>query len=429
MELFGFVSGRTYFKGTLEKLGLGFDEWRFFKYKSAAERLSRDSYSEADREQNQDYIDDRYELVRDEICRSRSLAYDQFDDLIDNQAYFMPRDAIESGLVDTLARWSDKNKVIEALLGKKYGAIAAGQLMSNALPQRNWGELPKIAVVYGLGECAMDSGIRGRWLERVFLSLKTNYNVKAVVFRVDSPGGDPMPSDLVAEALRKCAGAKPVIISQGQVAASGGYHISLYGDKIVAGPNTVTGSIGVIGGWVYDMSLGDKIGMTSDHVKRGEHADLGFGITLPFLNLRLPARNLTDDERVRMEGFVREYYDGFVGKVAVGRDMPVDDVRKIAEGHFYSGIRGKEIGLVDEIGGLTDAIAIAVKEAGLKPDDEYEIIEIPKSKGWFDLKSQVSPFPFSMENNDVLKYIKMSVENAGRPLPMLYPGTYPSWEE
>ncbi|MCD6160818.1 MAG: S49 family peptidase [candidate division Zixibacteria bacterium] len=426
--LMGYSLSNTYFKGTLEKLGLAFDEWRFFKYKSAAEALSRDSMSEADREQRQDYVDDLYETARDEICKSRSITSSKFDHLVDEQIIFLPNTAIENGLVDTLARWSDIAKVIKNLTGKKLSAISSGKLLANALPSSEWGPKPVIAVVYGLGICAMDSGIKARWLENVFLKLAKNKSVKAVVFRVDSPGGDGMASDLVAEALKKCAEKKPVIISQGQVAGSGGYWISMYGDEIVAGPNTITGSIGVIGGWIYDKGFGDKLGMTSDLVQRGKHADLGKGVNLPFINMTVPARNLTQDERGIAEKFIKEFYEIFVAKVAAGRNMSVDEVKEIAQGHFYSGLDGKKIGLVDEVGGLFTAMAIAMEKAGLQPDQEVDIREIPKHKGLFYFKS---PMPFTGVNLDydpVFRYIRMISDHNGKPLPMLTPGTYPEVE-
>lgn len=425
VQLAGYVSGRTYFKGTIEKLGLAFDEWRFFKYKSAMEPLSRDKMSDADREQYQNYVNDLYETVRADICEGRHISSEQFDKIVDEQVYLMPSLALESKLVDTLARWSDVGQIISNVTGVKMRRIQARDLVANALPPSKWGESPEIAVVYGLGECAMDSGIKGRWLEKEFLRLRNNRNVKAVVFRVDSPGGDALPSDLVAEAIRKCSKEKPVIISQGQVAGSGGYWISMYGDTILAGPNTVTGSIGVIGGWIYDKSLSSKLGMTSDYVRRGAHAELGFGITLPFLKIQVPARNLTQEERGKMEGIIRQFYDIFVRKVADGRKMTEESVRKIAEGHFYSGIDGRELGLVDEIGGLMTAIAIAKQKAGFKPEDECNIVETVKYKGLIKFNPPFSPISTIMDE-PVYKYLKMLSEHPGEPLPMLMPGTYPT---
>jgi len=303
--------------------------------------------------------------------------------------------------------------------------LAATELLANSLPPEKWGTAPKIAVVYGLGVCAMDSGIRARWLEKVFSALGKSKSVKAIVFRVDSPGGDGMASDLVAEALKKCSETKPVIISQGQVAASGGYWISMYGDKILAGPNTITGSIGVIFGWVYDKGIGAKLGMTSDLVQRGKHADLGRGISIPFTGLQVPARNLTLEERQKAETIIKQHYQDFVERVAAGRNMTVERVKEIAEGRIYSGTAGKKINLVDEIGGLMKALEIAKEEAGLKQTQEVEIIEIPNSKGFLNLKEQISPINFQVLDDPVLQFIKMVSERLGEPLPILIPGTYP----
>ncbi|SYZ72154.1 putative Periplasmic serine protease [Candidatus Zixiibacteriota bacterium] len=425
LTLYGYAISKTYFRGTLDKLGLGFDEWRFFKYKSAVEVLSRDKMSEADSAQNQVYVDDWYESTRADICQSRGLSADSFDSLINNQAYFMPDMAVKAGLVDTLARWSDIERILWNETGNYFGAVSTEALLPNALPPVHWGLRPQIAVVYGLGDCAMDTGIKARRLEQVFLGLAGNRNVKAVVFRVDSPGGDGMASDIVAEALKRCAQEKPVIVSQGQVAGSGGYWISMYGTQILAGPSTITGSIGVIGGWLYDKGLAQKLGMTSDHVKRGKHADLGLGVILPFVGYQVPARDLTQEEYAKMEGFIKEYYDGFVGKVAEGRKLSIDSVRSIAEGHFYSGIEGKKLGLVDEIGGLENAIDLAKSEAGIAPDEEIDIIEISKYKGLFNFPWRIPSLPTGVQNNSVYNYLKKVCEQPGQPLPMMLPGTYP----
>ncbi len=426
LMLTGYVMGRTYMKETLEKLGLGFDEWRFFKYKSAAEMLSRKSFSDADREQYQDYVDDRYRLFLDDVSRSRDFKDGELEGLIDEMALSDAGNCLETGLVDTLARWSAVEDVLKNITGRSLTRIAARDLLPNALLPQIWGDKPTIALVYGLGVCEMDAGIRARWLEKKFIELERDNSVKAVVFRVDSPGGDGMASDVVAEALKKCGKEKPVIVSQGQVAGSGGYWISIYGDEIVAAPNTITGSIGVIGGWVWDKGIGDKLGMTSDYVKRGEHADVAFGIRLPLLGVSIPARNLTEKERKRVEIFIKAAYDGFVKKVADGRGMPEEKVRQIAQGRFYSGIDGKQNGLVDQTGGLFTALAVARQKAKIEPDKDVYILEVPKTKGL------LPPFMPSLEiqtRHPMNEYLRKVAENPGKPLPMMYPGTYPAIEE
>ncbi len=426
----GYAAGRTYFKGALEKLGLGFEEWRFFKYKSGPEPYSRDDMSPADREQRQAYIDDRYELAREEICAARHLTYNEFDDIINNIGILDASDALDRKLVDTLARWSDVGNIVKNLSGRFMWGLAPDHIKDIAMPSQTWGLKPEIAVVYGLGECAMDSGIKGRWLETVFKALAARPNVKAVVFRVDSPGGMGLPSDMVAQAVRRCAEKKPVIVSQGQLAASGGYWISAFGTEIVAGPNTLTGSIGVYGGWVYDIELSKKLGMSYDFVKRGDHADLFLGVRLPLLGITIPGRNLTDDEFAIMKNAILKHYDQFVGVVAKGRKMSEERVREIGEGHVYSGTDGLELGLVDKIGSLTTAIAVARERAGLAPDREVTIVEIPKYKGLFDFDFGLPKMPEipSLLDDPSIMYLKMITDSPGRPLFMLPPDDWPMAE-
>jgi protease-4 len=336
---------------------------------------------------------------------------------------------VKLGLVDTLARWSAVGTIMNKVLGHKAFGISSDRLLDDKIVSNNWGAKPRIAVVYAIGECAMDQGIKARWLEKKLLALAKDKSIKAIVFRADSPGGDGMASDLVAEAIKKCKQKKPVIVSQGQVAGSGGYWISMYGNEIIAGPSTITGSIGVIGGWLYNKSFTEKLGMTSDYVKRGDHADLGFGVSLPFTGLEVPARNLTEEEQARVKEIILTFYDDFVQKVAAGRDLPVDSVKKIAQGHFYSGLEGLSLGLVDEIGGMMTAIAVAKYKAGIKPEAEIELVEIPEYQGLIDLNPQRSLEITRIKNDPVYIYLKMVSERPGHPLPMLLPGTYPVLEE
>ena len=436
VNLPGYVLGRTYVKGTLEKLGIGFDEWRFFKYKSAAETFSRDSMSDADREQRLGIIEDVYETVRADITVSRGKDTATFDGWVNDELLFTPQKALKAGLVDTLGRWEDIKDVIAKLEGKKKRYVPREELAGNKYPSLLWGEDPKIAVVYGLGECAMDEGINARRLEKVFNALRNNREVKAVVFRVDSPGGDGMASDVVAEALRKCAEKKPVIVSQGDVAGSGGYWISMYGTKIYALPTSITGSIGVIGGWMWDNGLGEKLGQTYDHVQVGDHADLGSGIRILLMGPTLAQRNLTDDERARVKTEILGFYDEFVGKVAKGRNLTVEKVREIGEGHVYSGTRGKEIGLVDEIGGLDAAITAAREAAGIPESESVEIVELPKMPPFKISLPSLLPFGALAKNlwggdpqldaDDLAlrpewTYVRSVAKQPGRPLFMVPP--------
>lgn len=433
----GYVLSRTFLAGTLDKLGLGFQEWRFFEYKSAAEILSRTGFSEADSLQRQQYVDDQYALTRRAISADRPLAADSLDQIINEQVVLTAQDALDAALVDTLARWSERDALLADGTGTSTRSIAADALDAIQTASRQWGEPPKVALVYGIGPTELTSGIEARTLRKTFKRLADDDDVKAVVFRVDSPGGSGLASDLVAEALRTCAEKKPVIVSQGQVAASGGYWISTYADSIVAGPNTVTGSIGVIGGWVYDDGLSDKTGLSFDAVQRGERADLLSGLSLPGLGAQLPTRPLTEEELSRVENVFRQLYGEFVAKVAAGRDTTEAHIRSIGDGRIYSGIEGQQIGLVDRIGGLATALTMARDAAGLT-GERVEVVEANPTTGFFNL-SGAFPLPFlgggsgdtaaALADDPVAQFVRLLLDHQPRPLVILPPDSYPTAQE
>jgi protease-4 len=421
----GYALHKTYLRGSLEKLGLAFDEWRHYRYKSAAEVLVLDSMSEADREQSQAFVDDWYEQTARDVSRSRGLSREAFDRLIDEGMLFTSDSARAAGLVDTLARWSDLDAVIRKITGRKLRALSAGALLDRALDQDEWGEPPTIAVVYGLGVCDMERGIRARQLERVFRRLARDRRVKAVVFRVDSPGGDPLASDLVAEAVRACSERKPVIVSQGQVAASGGYWLSMAADSILAGPSTVTGSIGVIGGWLYDQGFSSKLGMTSDVVQRGRHADYDAGVQLPLLGLRIPRRPLSDSETARVQVVTADLYRRFTAAVAGYRRLSADSVNRIAEGRIYSGPDAETLGLVDGIGGLLLALDWASARAGLPAGTRTQIVEYPSRAGWFVWPWSAPSALDAMPDPEWEATLRLLAAFNGQALTLLLPGAYP----
>ena len=421
VTLEGFVSGRTYLKGSMEKMGIGVDEWRYFKYKSAAEFLSREEMSAADREQRAALLDDFYGLARSEICAARGISEAGFDRLVDEEALFLPSTALERGLVDQLGRWDDVEAILKELAGGEPKMIPPGKFTRPL--DRSWGEPPSIAVIYALGVCAMDEGINARQLVEEIDAIAKVKGIRAVVLRVDSPGGGLLPSDLVADALKKLGEEKPVIVSQGYVAASGGYWLSMYGDEIVAAPNTITGSVGVIGGWLYDQGLKEKLGASTDHVQVGAHADLGFGMTIPLLGARLPDRPLTSDERDIMERTIRSMYRQFVDKVSEGRGKTAGEIEAIAQGRVWSGKAALENGLVDRLGGLDTAIQLAVEEAGLDPDGRVQLEEYPKQNllspdFWRNRMTARVP-PGLPHRSPELTQILFRLEHNGQPLLIL----------
>jgi len=414
----GYIFGRQYYAGLLEKLGIGFHEWRYFKYKSAEESFSRKSMSKGDSIQWKKLIDDYYVLAKSDICSGRKITGDKFDELINSETGFLPEEAVKQNLVDTLGRWDTVIELIKKLEGKE-SFVAPASLAKYNLPRDNyWGEKPEVAVIYAVGVCAMDEGINARSLVNYVNSAVENSNVKAIVLRVDSPGGDGLASDIIAEALRKGKGKKPIIVSQGYVAGSGGYWLSMYGDTILAAPNTITGSIGVIGGWVYNSGFKEKLGLTTDYVKHGDHADLGFGIVMPFIGLPLPDRDLTPIEQKKVDNEILNTYHSFVGKVASGRNKTDSYIDSIGQGRIYSGYDGIKTGLIDIIGGMPDAIDLAVNKAGLKGKD-FEVKEYPPA-GLFNFESFLPKIPFiQVEEDPIIKNLKFRLQLNGVPLPVM----------
>jgi len=435
----GYLLSRTYVRNMLDKLGIGFDEWRFLKYKSAAEGFSRTEMSEADREQRYGLIEDFYATTREAVTSGRGISEATFDEMVDDHVLISAKKALDMNVVDKLGRWDDVNDVIKDLEGESKRLKGTASLDGNRIPERKWDQPPKVAVVYALGVCAMDSGIRARTLEKVFLQLRNDSRYKAVVLRVDSPGGSALAADRVAIAMKKCAEKKPVVISQGDVAASGGYWLSMYGNKIYAQPGTIVGSIGVIGGWIWNDGLGEKIGHTSDHVSIGKHADLFAGMNIFLAGPRIPDRAMTPEEREMLMDHLKVFYDAFVETAAKGRGMSTGEMEALAQGRVFSGVDGKENGLVDEIGGLKASIIAARALAGIDPDDRVQIVELPHMPS-FDF-SMLSPIPGvggwlaglwgeePVANEEIPEnyewlYLRSIIERPGRPLYMLPPELY-----
>jgi len=371
----------------------------------------------------------------------------------------MAKTALERGLVDDIARWED----IPVWLAEQRNGGFLGTLSRSETVRHHtdevWGLPPKIAVVFAIGGCDMDSGIKGRATSAYLRGLAMDPSVAAVVLRADSPGGDALPSDLVADAITTLREAgKPVIISQGDVAASGGYWISMNGDQILTTPTTITGSIGVIAGWFWDDGAGEKVGLTTDGVYRGEHAELFSGVRFPLLGVALPTRPLEDDELDRIEQVILEMYDDFVAHVAKGRGLDEATVRRLGEGRVWMGGDAIQNGLVDGYGGLTDAIDLAREMAGLQPGEEVRLVEFPPrpllefpgfgpqlpslfsllspAAGWLGLAgkqpeaSAVAELDAETEPDIELQYFRTLQRAAGSPVLMVSPDALPNeWLE
>jgi protease-4 len=430
LEIVGLAAQRTYMKGLLEKLGIGFEEHRYFRYKSAAETFTRTDMSEADREQIGRQVDVIYETLRAEICESRGISEAAFETIVEERAIIFAEEAKERGLVDALGRWEDVRKWV-----KERGGSLANREPEGPHYDERWGKPPVVALVYADGASEMDKGFQGRGMSRHLEKLAKRRDVAAVVMRADSPGGDPLPAELVADGVVELRGkGKPVVITQGDVAASGGYRICTDADRMYTTPLTVTGSIGVISAWVWDDGLGGKTGFSADGIQRGSHADLFSGIRFPLIGLRLPTRNLDEGEKERMREGTMELYDGFVASVARGRNLPEERVRELAEGRVWMGGDAVERGLCDEIGTLPDALARARELAGLEPDEEILIEEYPP-RPRFGLSTarllRMSSFVEPLVGDEVereeyaWRYVRMLADRPGAPMLLVPPEAIP----
>lgn len=389
LSFYGYVVARGYFKHTLEKLGIGFRELKYFTYKSASESFSRDSFSPADREQYEAYLDSSFATTKNAILAGRNITEEQFVQLLEHNFLISPKEALQAGLVDSLGREEEIRGAIRKLSGKDvtiqtYGDVNLSLFQKNTHPlaafasgyikpstQKDlWSEPPHIAIVYAQGNTSMEGGMNARNLAKIIENLGNDPKVKGIILRVDSPGGDAIAADHVAEAVKKAKTQKPVYVSMGSVAGSGGYWVSMYGSNLYATPYTITGSIGVIASWLYDKGLNEKLGVSIDLLKRGSHADLQAGLLLPY-------RDLNPQEVEEYRQWIVELYDDFVSQVAEGRNMSKDQVEKLAQGRIYAGGDAVQNGLVDGIQGLAGTVRALKAALHVSEDTELIIDEYP----------------------------------------------------
>jgi protease-4 len=394
----------TFYKELFEKIGVKADMLQMGEAKSAAEPFTRTKLSEASRKQLEGVIDDFYEKgIIERIVKSRPgkhFTTEQVKKLID-EGPFTAKRALEAGLVDRLAyadtfedHLKDVLKAESVTVVKNYGHEKAEELdFSNpfailkllAPPKTTSSSKPKIAVIYAVGPITTGkssesllggSTVGSTTLVEAIRQAENDKTVKAIVLRVDSPGGSALASDLIWNETCKCK--KPVVASMSDVAGSGGYYISMGAKKIYAEPNTITGSIGVLGGKLALGGTFEKIGITTDVVSRGANAGL-FSITQPF----------SESEKKALTVLMQDVYDQFLDKALAGRkkagkEMTREQLVKLAGGRIWTGRQAKENGLIDEVGTLDDAIAAAKQLADVPADKEMELLILPKSKSFLD---------------------------------------------
>ena len=373
-----------FYKGLFDKLGIEFEIFRptACKYKSAVEPYFLTRMSEANREQVGDMVASMWETVAGTVARSRGFEnLEAFNALTDKLQLSLAEDALAHGMVDALL-YEDQMDDIFAELGMgddpdDYRFVTLGEYASQVVDSVDNLSDPQIAVIYADGTILDGAGqqagvIFGNSLAARIDDVRKDDNVAAVVLRVNSPGGSALASDIVWREMTLLQARKPVIVSMGAYAASGGYYISCPADAIVADRLTLTGSIGVYGAIpVTGDFFRKKLGITFDGVSSNKSADMGQGFLLGSI------RPTTDTERRLLMRSVDKIYENFTGKVALGRNLPLEKVLDIAGGRVWSGADALHVGLVDGCGGLKTAIAVAADKAGLEAYRVEERLDEP----------------------------------------------------
>ena len=376
LELKGLNSTAIFFTNALKKIGVEPQIIRHGKFKSAVEPFMLTEMSDANREQVETFMGSIWEQFLDDVASDRQLTSDRLNKIANNLEVRTPKDALELGLVDSLFYRDQLENHFASLMEKEnYDDVKFIKLKKyNRVRNENSREKfkkEKIAVIYAQGEIKSGEGsetvIGSERLSKAIRQARKDEKVKAIVLRVNSPGGSALASDVIWREMKLAQEEKPVVVSMGDVAASGGYYIACAADKIYASPNTITGSIGVFGILMsFEELLTDKLGFTFDQVKTNKFADLGS-----------PNRPLTKEEYDIIHESVVNIYDTFTSKVAEGRNMSQENVDNIGQGRVWSGINAMDINLIDEYGGLEEAIAGAAQLAEM---EAYRIYELPEQQ-------------------------------------------------
>ena len=371
VEFKGLSAELVFIKGTLEKLGVEPQIIRHGKFKSAIEPLINDKMSESNRLQTRTYIGALWNKMLEGVSKSRNISIADLQTIANGLLLTDAKAALDKKFVDGVKY---KDEVLD-MLKEKAGSESINKI--NFINLNNYVKVnrpnvgdrnKKVAVIFAEGSIVdgkgSDGDIGSVTLSRQLRSARLDDKIKAVVLRINSPGGSALASDVIWREVLLLKKVKPVIVSMGNVAASGGYYIACAADTIVAQPNTITGSIGVFGVLWNAKGLTDKLGVSVDTVKTGAMADLGTA-----------SRAMTEPERKYIQNQIEMIYDVFIGKVADGRKMTKADVDSIGQGRVWSGVDAKRIGLVDVLGGMDVAINIAAKKAKL---EDFSVVFLPR---------------------------------------------------
>ena len=376
IDLKGLSAQRNFFKKALDKVGIEMQIIRHGKFKAAVEPFMLEKMSPENRLQTETYMGSIWKQMLMDISASRELGLDELNDLADGVPALQGAEfVLEKGLVDTLKYKDQVLSELKSMLGvdesKDIPAIDIDKYTKAPVVKEGKGFVrEKIAVIYAMGDIDTggsdsDQSINSDKLSRTIRLARRDSSIKAIVLRINSPGGSAYGSEIIWREVQLASETKPVVASMGDVAASGGYYIAAAADTIMADRTTITGSIGIFG-VIPNVGelLNKKIGITQDVVKTNEHSDI--------LSLTRP---LTSFERKMLQNFIERGYDTFVERVTAGRNLPIEGFENIGEGRVWSAENAKEIGLVDLYGGVTDAVKVAAEMAGI---EDYRVKELPE---------------------------------------------------
>jgi len=380
LDLKGLRVESMYFKDTLDKVGVKADVIHAGKYKDAGDILTQTSMSGETREVLNDILDQYYGNLIATVAQDRKKQPDAVRTLIDDGP-FLARDAAAGGLIDALGY--EDQAVTEMQTRLKQTELK--KVSSKAylkVPLLSAGGGRRIALVVGDGmitqgtgnETADDESFTGTGFIKLLKQVENDSSIQGVILRINSPGGDAVASDDMLHEAKNLSKKKPLVISMSDEAASGGYYVAATGDPIIAYPNTLTGSIGVIFARLNLHGLYDKIGVNKQLLSRGRYADIDSDYA-----------PMSDDERKKIASQIDAFYRAFVGHVAEGRKKPFDQIEPLAQGRVWLGAQAKQNGLVDQLGGLDRAVEILKQQAHMSPSDRVTLVPYPGRRSVFDL--------------------------------------------
>jgi protease IV len=380
LDLKGLRAESMYFKQTLDKLGVKPEVIHAGKYKDAGDILTQTSMSPETREVLNAILDQYYGDLIANVAEGRKKQPDAVRTLIDDGP-FLAREAVSDGLIDSLGYEDQAVAEMQSRLKQsELKKISSRAYVKASLSPVGAGR--RIALVVGQGmitqgtgnDTADDESFTGTGFIKLLKQVENDSSIQGVILRIDSPGGDGVASDDILHEAKNLSKKKPLVISMSDEAASGGYYVAVTGDPIVAYPNTITGSIGVIFARFTLHGLYDKIGMDKQLLTRGRYADIDSDYV-----------PLSDAERQKVTGEIDSFYRAFVSRVADGRKKPFDQIEPLAQGRVWLGAQAKQNGLVDELGGLDRAIEVLKRQAHMSPSDRVTLVPYPGRRSVFEL--------------------------------------------